>query len=317
MPGSRDVPSIDGKPAAGQDDALRQRLNGLADGHPSSSRNADGSPRPEPVNMKAFETGDETGPPSAPAGAASPQWRAELPRLQGLWERHQGNWPAEQRPPVDRSTDEEGSWRGDGPRQYLNAEENLAAEHGLDRVNDNELKLTGMLRTIESEVPGTRLVGLEHRLKGMERFKEKVATELRAKPERSITEIIGRMADTVRYTYQCDKSSYVDTYENICELLEARGNEMTVCRNYWGDVEYKGVNTRWLATSGQIFEVQFHTADSFHAKQLTHGAYERLRTRAAPSAERPELESFQETVTSQVHVPADVETITNYRKDGY
>ena len=29
-----------------------------------------------------------------------------------------------------------------------------------------------------------------------------------------------------------------------------------------------------------MFEVQFHTAESFEAKQLTHGAYERLEIRA-------------------------------------
>ena len=30
-----------------------------------------------------------------------------------------------------------------------------------------------------------------------------------------------------------------------------------------------------------MFEVQIHTAESFEAKQLTHGAYERLRSRSA------------------------------------
>ena len=34
-------------------------------------------------------------------------------------------------------------------------------------------------------------------------------------------------------------------------------------------------------------------------------------------AERPELESFQQTVTSNVPVPHGVEDITDYRKEGY
>ena len=43
-------------------------------------------------------------------------------------------------------------------------------------------------------------------------------------------------------------------------------------------MEYKGINTRWVTQEGQRFEVQFHTSESFHAKQnVTHDAYERLR----------------------------------------
>jgi hypothetical protein len=63
--------------------------------------------------------------------------------------------------------------------------------------------------------------------------------------------------------------------------------------------------------------VQIHTADSFQAKQLTHTAYERLRTKGAIGAERPELESFQRAVTSNIPVPRGVESITDFRKEGY
>jgi hypothetical protein len=48
--------------------------------------------------------------------------------------------------------------------------------------------------------------------------------------------------------------------------------------NHWADPEYKGINTRWITQQGQRFEVQFHTPESFHAKEiLTHKAYERIR----------------------------------------
>ncbi len=190
-------------------------------------------------------------------------------------------------------------------------------EHALDRIGGTERELTRMLKGVEAEIPGARLVGLMHRLKDAERFKEKVSSEVRAKPERPIGEIIGRIADAVRYTYQCDENSYVDTYGDLCGRLAAAGNELTVRMNYWDGAEYKGINTRWLTEDGQIFEVQFHTPDSFQAKQLTHSAYERLRTNAAPRVGRTELKSFQETVTSHVRVPLGVGAITNYRKDGY
>ena len=54
---------------------------------------------------------------------------------------------------------------------------------------------------------------------------------------------------------------------------------MIYSKNHWrDDPEYKGINTRWVTPEGQRYEVQFHTAESFHAKQqVTHEAYERLR----------------------------------------
>ena len=321
MPWPKDVPGTDDTPdtrhadsrdqTAGAKNLLQHRGDRLQRGHPSSPYDEDGTVRPAAISLKELEAADETD------DGVSEGWRAALPRLQGLWERHKERWPAEQRSPVDRPKDEEGSWRGDGPGQYLNAEENLVTEHALDRVHDAEREVTGTMQAVEAEVPGARLVGLEHRLKGMERFKEKVSTELRAKPDRSIDEITGRMADAFRYTYQCDVDSYVSSYNKISGSLELHGNELILRRNLWDSPDYKGVNTRWLTSNGQVFEVQFHTADSFQAKQLTHGAYERLRTKAASSAERPELEFFQQTATSNVRVPVGVAAITDYRKDGY
>ena len=63
--------------------------------------------------------------------------------------------------------------------------------------------------------------------------------------------------------------------------LESCGHKMYQSKNSWGEVEYKGINTRWVTQEGQRFEVQFHTPESFHAKQnITHEpAFERIRNR--------------------------------------
>ena len=41
--------------------------------------------------------------------------------------------------------------------------------------------------------------------------------------------------------------------------LESCGHEMYLSKNSWGNLEYKGINTRWVTQEGQRFEVQFHT----------------------------------------------------------
>src|ERR1035438_2600223 len=52
--------------------------------------------------------------------------------------------------------------------------------------------------------------------------------------------------------------------------------------------------------------------ECFEAKQLTHGAYERLRTRQADKFEQLVLEAFQKKVTADVPVPPGADGISDY-----
>jgi hypothetical protein len=89
-------------------------------------------------------------------------------------------------------------------------------------------------------------------------------------------------------------------------------------KNSWDAAEYKGINTRWVTQEGQRFEVQFHTPDSFHAKQyVTHGAYERIRNPLTTDTEREELEAFQREVCSRIQVPDGAAGIPSVKKEGF
>jgi hypothetical protein len=356
MPGPRDVPGTDGKPetpggkpdaqlhadshaqTAGTRSLLQHRGDRLPPGHPSSPYNADGTRRPAAVSLRELEAAEETDvPESGQAGAAtdladgpgysgdraegaddgvSAGWRAALPRLQGLWERHKERWPAAERSPIDRSKDEEGSWRGDGVGQYLNAEENLVTEHALDRVHDAEREVTGTMKAVEAEVPGARLVGLAHCLKGAERFKEKVAGGLALKNERSVGKVVNAIPDALRYTCQLPADDYLDCYRMACRQLQDHGYRWVFSRNSWENLDYKGVNTRWRVPAGQIFEVQFHTVESFEAKEFTHDAYKRLRDTSTDRREMGELQQFQREVSARIQVPDRVNEIQDFREKG-
>ena len=66
---------------------------------------------------------------------------------------------------------------------------------------------------------------------------------------------------------------------------------------------YKGINSQWRRPeTGLRFEVQFHTEESLEAKELTHGAYERIRG-SATLAERAELKIFQRRVNAFLVTP--------------
>jgi len=87
-------------------------------------------------------------------------------------------------------------------------------------------------------------------------------------------------------------------------------------KNLWADDQYKGINSQWIdLETGQRFEAQFHTRISYEAKQLTHGAYERLRSEPQPDEfEQMVLEAFQKKVTAEVPIPPGAGDIPDYPK---
>jgi hypothetical protein len=302
-----------GQDAAGQDAGREAAGREAGQDAGKGKTGADKASESDAQDGEASVTGPPT-PETSPPDSRS--WWQALPHLKEQWEHHKERWPQEQHQPADRSNDEPNSWRGDSD-QYLNTEENLVARHAIERIRPVEEKVTATLQEIKTQVPDCNLAGLEFRLKGEERFKEKISDELRAKPDRPIAEITERMPDAIRYTFQLDADRYVAAYWNLRQHLELDGSELLMSRNSWNSPDYKGVNTRWLSPEGQVFEVQFHTAESYQAKHLTHGAYERLRTGTASGAERPELESFQQDISARLPVPVGAMEIPDYRNKGY
>lgn len=224
----------------------------------------------------------------------------------------------DRQPTPDRSADPPGSFRSDGG-SYLNPERHAEAVTTIERVREAEPAISADMQTIEQENGhGGWLEGFKCRLKGDDRLKEKVAEKLEAEPRLPVAEALREVADAVRYTFCFQPESYAQGQYQIKEQLESRGYEMYLSKNSWTDLEYKGINTRWVTSDGQRFEVQFHTPESFHAKHhVTHTAYERIRDPAASRSELRELHAFQREVCSHIRVPEGAVEIPDYRKEGF
>jgi len=206
---------------------------------------------------------------------------------------------------VDRTRDPAGSWRGDG-NQYLNPEQHAQTNDVIASVSRSEKKLTEhMGEAARENTHGGWLEGVKYCLKGEDRLKEKIASELGITPAMTPKDAINKLNDAIRYTFCFESESYSGGYFEVKEQLQAREYQMIYSKNHWrDDPDYKGINTRWVTPGGQRFEVQFHTAESYHAKQeVTHGSYERLRNPLTEDDERSELEAFQLEVSSWLSVP--------------
>ena len=191
-----------------------------------------------------------------------------------------------------------------------------AIDQGYERIREIEDKtVTPAMRRIEAEDPERHLAGLENRLKGKDRFAEKVEFDV-SKKGISVDEAIADVKDAIRYTFCYTEHRYTEGVYADCDRLEAAGYELVERRNSWSKEQYKGINARWrIPESGQLFEVQFHTRSSFDAKEFTHEAYEKLRVGVPSPAEQKELEEFQKRVTALVQIPAGAEDIPDYLEE--
>jgi hypothetical protein len=240
-------------------------------------------------------------------------WDEAAEHFKKEWAEHQERWPAEARGRVDRSEDPEGSWRGDSGR-FLDRAANAEVDERYQRIAETERDIVSpAMREIEACDPDRRLVGFDHRLKGPDRIKDKVADQLQAQPELTNVQAIATVKDAIRFTFHYSEESYAIGVRADTERLESRGFQQIERRNSWTDTQYRGINSRWREPdSGLTFEVQFHTHVSFEAKQLTHGAYERVRDPRTTPDERRELENLQREVTGRISIPDGVIDILNY-----
>jgi hypothetical protein len=305
---------------------LRQRLEHLPAGHPSSLR-SDAPDHDQPPGVwdpdrpasaaKAEQdsAARREAKPDLQSDAVKRNYWTEGPRFLRAWEDHLSRWPAERLASVvDRSRDPEGSWRGDGAH-YLNREQHREVSEEITTVRETQKGLTEyIVEAGQENACGGWLEGLERHLKSDNRIKEKVAEILKRMPGKTVENIVRELPDVIRYTFCFEPGNYAAGYWDVKQRLEQQGHSMIYSKNHWRhDPEYKGINTRWDMPQGQRFEVQFHTPESYHAKQeVTHSSYERLRYPLTQDEERRELRSFQREVCSWIGVPEGAVAIPDY-----
>jgi len=246
---------------------------------------------------------------------AAHAWDRAVPELRGIWEKITDKYGYTERS-VSVAQPTDGSWHGEGGRK-LDAAQNSEVDRGYARIREvGEGSIIPGLRAIEAEDPTRHLVGFEHRFKGLDRLKEKVADEIRSTPGITPSQALSVVPDAVRFTYEYDDAVYTANVRKDVERLEARGFTQVERRNTWASEQYKGINSRWREPlSGVLFEVQFHTRASLEAKELTHKAYERIRSVTATERETEELKDFQRQVNDKVPIPPGTTEYEGYRPE--
>lgn len=238
-------------------------------------------------------------------------WAEAVPQLRAEWAEHKQHYPERSR--SSPRTQPDGAWTAEAGRG-LTPEQNAEATKACADLRDEaDQAILPAIRRVEAASPDGRLAGLDHMLKGEDRLKEKIADDLLAKPSKTVREAIHEVPDPVRFTLCYPAERYAEGVATDVDRLKAEGFELIKLKNLWHTDQYKGINSQWrMPDTGTRLEMQFHTPESLEAKELTHGAYERIRAIGTSPAEQRELKAFQRRANALLASPPGVATIKDF-----
>jgi N12 class adenine-specific DNA methylase len=183
-----------------------------------------------------------------------------------------------------------------------------AEKHAADSIAAATLAeppITQLLQDVAGTFGG-HMEGLRNRLKTQGSLSRKVRDKslLKGRPQ---ADIAAGMNDVLRYTMILDPDQYAAGAQSVLDGFVARGFTIVDADNTWapGNV-YQGINAVLRAPNGALFELQFHTPESFAAKSSTHADYELARDPSKTLEERQAAHDRMAVLQSGVTVPPNV-----------
>lgn len=196
----------------------------------------------------------------------------------------------------------------EAPSEPIKEDLSLSVDKIVEKSQKIEPTITADINNIATKAGG-KLVGLENRLKSPYSIKRKIESEVADGFSKSLS--LNKIRDAIRYTTVFKENDFVTRYKAMQYLLAIEGYKTIVVKNTWkNDSAYKGVNTFIQNEDGDVFEMQYHTQQSFDVKNgLLHELYEKFRDPKTPIHEKEKLLLEMRKLSSKIKVPEGVELI--------
>lgn len=196
----------------------------------------------------------------------------------------------------------------EAPSEPIKEDLSLSVDKLVEKSQKIEPTITADINNIATKAGG-KLVGLENRLKSPYSIKRKIEAEVADGFSKSLS--LNKIRDAIRYTTVFKENDFVTRYKAMQYLLAIEGYKTIVVKNTWkNDSAYKGVNTFIQNEDGDVFEMQYHTQQSFDVKNgLLHKLYEKFRDPKTPIHEKEKLLLEMRKLSSKIKVPEGVELI--------
>jgi hypothetical protein len=158
------------------------------------------------------------------------------------------------------------------------------------------------------------LVGLENAIKDVFGIEDKIRRLVAwSGGRRTAEEVAQSITDVLRFTMEFDTSSYADGVRAAIDLLERDGFFVYELDNRWTSPmggTYRGINVVVRDPAGYLFELQFHTTESFQVKQHeNHTLYEERRRPGCSPDRAQELDIAMAEQWANVPTPDGVAEI--------
>jgi len=306
---------------------LRQRLECLPYGHPSSPYHVDGERKPPPYRLKHLELAPPTpsrstqgySPPPVidddPIAAAAP-----VPPIAATA-------PGSPTPATARGAHAQSALSSaaaaltqDQVRIAADAYDRFRAAEGRNLFGSYGSEgLTVVLRDVAGSLEYGELAPdtEQNSLLEPDAFRARFANMLARYPDRSAELLARRVPGAISYSFIFDAERYSPGIWMAQDALAANGFQLLARRNDWDSTANRCVATMWHdPASGLPFEVQFHTTASLEAQQLARSSATLISDARVPSAEAASLKSDVAAAWAALPAPPGHGQIGEYRRDG-
>ncbi|AXV84016.1 type III effector protein (plasmid) [Ralstonia solanacearum] len=187
---------------------------------------------------------------------------------------------------------------------------------GRARRMDSEI--TPRLRNLAHAV-GAQLVGLGHRLKSSGSLREKLK-QLVAHKHLTLEEAVPLVNDALRYSVALLPQNFADGCRHIQAALDEQGHARVKLVNHFTKQyePFSAVNVTLRSPEGHLWEIQFHTPQTFDLKEQFHDLYKRshqLRLQGAPASQLHELTRPAREAFRAVPLPQGCEDILDWEAE--
>jgi len=203
-----------------------------------------------------------------------------------------------------------------------------AADRLIACAKSEEPKVTPVLKSTAAKYNG-ELSGLPFKFKSKDSLVRKARSRIDRQRLDAINEgkemavdipkLVWTTTDALRYTVLLPTETYTTGVKEAMAEFKKIGMEAKELKNFWpGGDNYQGINDVFGIKSSNspsgwlLFEVQFHTPESFDSKMNSHHYYETFRTTHDPDEK---IRNWQELCAAarRVPVPKDVLDIPHPR----
>ncbi|WP_428942801.1 XopAD/skwp family type III secretion system effector [Xanthomonas oryzae] len=194
----------------------------------------------------------------------------------------------------------------------------LKAQALLGRARQMEPQVTDMLQNIAAR-HGGQLAGTQHQLKSYSSLQEKLKQRVALKKQ-SLEEAAASVNDALRYSVVLEPQGFTAGLRAVLAALDDQGHARVKLTNQFTEYppSFKAINLTLRSPEGALWEIQFHTPETFALKERFHDLYKRTHALALGGASRAEQRKLQAPALEafkRVASPPGCEEIDNWQEE--